>query len=223
MKNNKLFLMSGILLFLLLANSTSAAVFYWMGDDLGGDGFSWANQQNWSTNLTITGPLPGSSDIVELSGSRGGSWPVIQSATTANPWGIWCGYSNSLGVPTLSINWYGILNVSIFKIGFVADGKLIVNGGEVNISSECHLGDGNEWGYGHGTINIYSGTISTPVMSFATYSGAAYDGGTGSVNIIGGIINADSITHLDSPGSFINIEAGKLVLDGDVRTQVDSW
>ena len=223
MKNNKLFLIIGALILLLLANSTSAAVFYWMGNDLSGDGFSWADQHNWSTNLTTTGPVPGSSDIVELSGDRGGTWPVVQSVTTANPWGIWCGYGNSLGIPNVSINWNAILNISIFKIGFVADGKLIVNGGEVNISSECHLGDGNEWGYGHGTIDIYSGTVNLSDLSFGSYASGSYDGGTGTVNIIGGTINAGSITHLDSPGSFINIEAGKLVLDGDVRTQVDSW
>jgi len=166
MKNNKLFLIIGALILLLLANSTSAAVFYWMGDDLSGDGFSWADQHNWSTNLTTTGPVPGSSDIVELSGDRGGTWPVVQSVTTANPWGIWCGYGNSLGIPNVSINWNAILNISIFKIGIVADGKLIVNGGEVNISSECHLGDGNEWGYGHGTIDIYSGTVNLSDLSF---------------------------------------------------------
>ncbi len=217
MKNNTFFLIIKILIFLFFTNLGFANTFSWKGDNFGGDGFSWNNPYNWSTTN-----LPGSTDVVEIRSSQSGTWPIIQSATIANPWGIFCGLDNSLGVPTISVNWNGILNLTTFNIGYVADGKLIVNGGEVNCSSDCLIGTGNEtWGASLGTIDIYSGSISTPILSFGLYTnGTFYVGGTGIVNIIGGTISADSISHLDTPGSFINIETGELVLDGDARTQV---
>ncbi len=219
MKYNKLFLLIKILTFLIFTNSIFAATLIWRGNNLGGDGFSWADTYNWSTTN-----LPDSADIVEVRSSQSGTWPIIQSATTANPWGIFCGLDNSLGVPTVSVNWNGVLNLTTFNIGYVADGKLIVNGGEVNCSSDCLIGTGNEdWGASLGTIDIYSGSISTPILSFGLYTNETfYAGGTGIVNIIGGTVSADSISHLDTPGSFINIETGELIINGDARTQVDS-
>jgi len=107
----------------------------------------------------------------------------------------------------------------------VGNARLIVNGGAVTVGSwGLNIGTGNEWGYGHGTINIYSGTIEAQNLSFGTYTnGLLYAGGSGTINIFGGKITADSITHLDTSGCLINIEDGKLCVDGDVRSQVDNW
>jgi len=225
MKNLKVFFLFCFLVILPFIDSASGASFTWMGDDFGGDGFSWSDPLNWSTNFTDPSTVPGPSDIAVINGNVGKTWPVIQSAFNANNLGISCGYGNPNGVPTVSVNWNAVVNIEFFNVGYVADGKLIVNGGEVNCSVGCMVGTGNEiWGTSVGTIEIYSGTISTPDLSFGLYTNInMYAGGTGIVNIVGGTISADVITHLDTPGSFINIEEGELIINGDARTQVDAW
>jgi len=216
MKIRKLLLLIGVPIFLCFANSASAATYTWTG----ADGISWTNHLNWSPSS-----VPGPADNIEIRGDTGGTWPVVHAGIAANANGIWSGYSNTLGEPTVTVNTNGTLELTNYSIGFVGNARLIVNGGAVTVGSwGLNIGTGNEWGYGHGTINIYSGTIEAQILSFGTYTnGSMYAGGSGTINLFGGTISADSITQLDTPGCLINIEEGKLILDGDVRSQVDSW
>ncbi|MCK4981634.1 MAG: hypothetical protein KAS17_01860, partial [Victivallaceae bacterium] len=136
-----------------------------MGNTLGGDGFSWSDPLNWSTNSSDPGPVPGPADHASIKGNIDGTWPVVQAGVSANPFGIWCGFENTLGVPTVTVNTNGTLDLTSYSVGFVADGILIVNGGALTVGSwGLHVGTGNEWGYGHGTINIYSGTIEAQIL-----------------------------------------------------------
>jgi len=224
MKNIKPFLLIGIVSLLFYAYSASAASFMWMGGDLGGDGFSWSDPLNWSTNSADPGPVPASEDYALIRGDTGGTWPVVQTGVSANPFGIWCGFADTPGVPEVTVNTNGTLSLTSFSVGFVADGRLIVNGGAVTVGSwGLHVGTGNEWGYGNGTINIFSGSIEAQILFFGTYTNSIHAGGAGTINLFGGTISADSITQLDTPGCLVNIESGELILDGGVRTQIDSW
>ena len=218
MKKNIAILKITCLILLFLICATSYASINWIGTAFGGDGFSWADSYNWSTTN-----LPTSSDIVEIRGDYDSSCPVVQSATIANPFGIWCGYSTANGTPTVSVNWNGKLQLVNFDLGFVADGKLIVRGGNVSIGAwGLHVGTGNEWGYGHGTIDIFSGKIETESLSFGTYTNSIYAGGSGSINIFGGLLSTKNVDCLDTTNSVINIENGKFVIDGDVTSLIDS-
>jgi len=223
MQNNKYIMKISFIIILIFVNSYTFAGINWIGSQLGGDGFSWSSPQNWSTNFVDFGPVPGSSDFVEIHGNFASSCPVVQSATIANPFGIWCGYNNSPGIPTVSVNWNGSLNLVNFDLGFVADGKLIVNGGNVSIGAwGLHIGTGNEWGYGHGTIDIFSGKVETESLSFGSYTNSVYAGGSGSINIYSGLLYARNVDHLDTTNSVINIESGKFIIDGDVTSLIGS-
>ena len=95
---------------ILLLCSFSYASINWIGTAFGGDGFSWADSYNWSTTN-----LPTSSDIVEIRGDFASACPVVQSATIANPFGIWCGYGTANGTPTVSVDWNGKLVLELIN------------------------------------------------------------------------------------------------------------
>ena len=85
MKNIKAFLLFCFLIILPFTGATSAASLTWMGNTLGGDGFSWSDPLNWSTNSADPGPVPGPADHASIKGNIGGTWPVVQAGVSANP------------------------------------------------------------------------------------------------------------------------------------------
>ena len=224
--------MSKVMQTLLFAGITLVATSICVADDFlwqnsSGDG-NWATQSNWQVNSSPSTSLPTSSDGVLINGDfSDGNWPNIIDRTTAQAYHIFMGYGESVAIPELTIDYRSKLNISTngLHVGFVGD-AIVNNYGSVDTNfSHLQIGEGNEWGYGRGTVNVYAGRIKTSAISFGTYnySTSAYEGGTGEINIYNGEVITNSIQNLETVQSYINIEKGVLAIDGDVRDEVTQW
>ncbi len=203
----------------ICAVNTFAASNQWTSVNSSND---WDDALNWSLQA-----VPSSSDNVLIKGnSGGGRWPVISTNQSPDPYGIWIGYSNTLGIPKLTIGYQGALTTTNLTVGYVADGQMDMEGGYVNAGSGgLNLGSGNaDWGYSHGTLNVHAGRIDTVHLRFGVYTTGVYKGGSGQVEILGGSLKVFNIEGLLGDDCRINIETGMLVITGSFTTNdVDNW
>jgi len=105
---------------------------------------------------------------------------------------------------------------------YASGGHLIISGGTLDGSMCWGDEDGEAPGFvvglnEYGTLTVVDGVVKSPVMYLANpKQGRTYGGGTSTVNLSGGVIEA---TGLDSPNpgnaSFIISNTGVLVLDGE--------
>lgn len=212
----KNFIFSSLAVLLFLVPALHGAGCLWTNSDSNAD---WNSSDNWDADV------PDPNDNALIKGSTGGIWPKISTGTTVRPNGIWIGYSNSLGIPDLTVEFNASLDTTGVSVGFVADGILNIEGGPVNVTSGgINIGCGNEWGYGHGTVNITGGKTTTVHLRFGTYLSGQHQGGTGRLNLHCGTLRVFNLENLETPGCSINIEKGTLVLTGSCTlTDVQNW
>ena len=187
----------------------------WNG--LGSDNL-WSNTANWNS-LSI----PTSTDLVLIKGqtASGDQSPEISRPVKASALGIYIGYNSTTLPAELRITGGKLLaGGNGISIGFVADGKITLSSG--SIEGDIYLGRGNEWGYGTGILEITGGIIKTKKISFGMYN-PGYLGGKGHIHLIDGFLDAENILNLQTPQSFIDIEQGQLILNGDRRNDIEAW
>ncbi|AQQ72239.1 Endo-beta-mannanase [Limihaloglobus sulfuriphilus] len=196
--------------------SATAESRLWINTDADSD---WHSQANWDTGV------PAAGDHALIKGDIPGVWPVIRTAQTAAPGGIWIGYSNTASTPAVNLEYGGRLETDQISVGFIAGGVMNIEGGTLEAASSITLGGGNaEYGYSRGTVNIFAGRSRTANLFFGSHDGQAYMGGTGRLNLFGGSLRTHILEGLDNQGSSINIENGVLVISGDYTLQdVDNW
>jgi hypothetical protein len=207
-----------------------AVDYTWVGSTLGGDGTSWGTAQNWSEDFSTPAGVPTSLTSVLLDGNVENvtTWPVVTSGTNAHAYHIFAGFGHTSSLPTLTVENNASLTVHTngIHIGFVDD-AILTNYGHIDtLMSWLFLGEGNEWGYGAGTLYMMDGQINTPVISFAVNDGAPnynYVGGKGFLYLKNGKIFTTAVQGLHYPNSLIDIEKGYLIIDGDVRNSIDWW
>jgi hypothetical protein len=201
---------------ILLAASISIAGIEWNGM---GEDRNWNTAENWKDGI-----VPGDNDLVILKGriASGDNSPLITRTTTASGRGFYVGYNSTVLPAQIDIE-SGRLTAGAngINIGFVADGKINLNGGSVKSQGDINLGQGNEWGYGTGMLEITGGIVEADKILFGTYS-PDYQGGDGHILIKNGTLQAQYIDHLDTPGCFIDIEAGEIILSGDHRVNIQA-
>jgi hypothetical protein len=201
---------------------------HFVADDIewddGGTGHLWTTEENWVGDL-----LPGSSNhaILRPETASGANSPVIDENAAVQVYGIFAGYDAAVE-PAALVMTGGALNIGStgLHIGYVADAVFNISGGTVETSGWLWLGEGNEGGYGTGTLNMAGGEIYAEALSFAINDGSPdfnYLGGVGIANLKAGKISVGSVQGLHFPCSLIDIEEGILLIDGDVRAEVDQW
>jgi hypothetical protein len=182
----------------------------------------WSDAANWSLQA-----VPTSADNALIRGNTGnGIWPVISEQPLQMPNGIWIGYSNASGIPLLTLGYQSALTTTNISVGYVADGRMEVEGGHINVGSGgLNLGSGNsDWGYSHGTLNIHAGRLETTHLRFGVYAAGEYQGGSGKIELLGGSLKVFNLEGLDTPQCRINIESGMLVITGNYTVEnVESW
>ncbi|AQT69807.1 F5/8 type C domain protein [Anaerohalosphaera lusitana] len=170
----------------------------------------WRNSANWQDS-TGTNRVPDSTDKVAI--RQGGDGPVIDSGTTALTKelvvGDWSSSSDSITITGGSLttdSWF------ILGYGSSNEGVFNISGGTITCRSS--LTAGRE---GTGRINMTAGTlIVTGTLGLAT------NGGTGRVQLNGGTITCSSLT-ISAGGTMDIADTGKLLIDGDALTTVNSY
>jgi len=227
----KVFLLFCFTFFLLTTCHVYSAEYTWFGSSLGGDGVSWNDGDNWSTDgVNPAGNPPVSSDMARIQASSGLSgYPTIDSTTSAVCGGLFMGLDNATHLPgaTLNIEYGGSLTTYPnpafsdwnpgLQLGWYSDCVLNTAGTINTQDGEIYMGRGSaENGYGNARLNISDGSVTTPNTVFSSTS-------TNHIQLDGGILYTGTITDLGEANQSMDITAGLLFIDGDVRSDVDSW
>ena len=125
---------------------------------------------------------------------------------------------------TVIVDRYGHCRIAYYASG----GHLIISGG--TLDAQCDNDDGDPGfvvGFDEaGALTVTNGMVKSKIMSLATPKlGHAYGGGTSTVNLSGGVIEADGL-YSANPGNaaFIISETGALVLPGEqVCSNLPAW
>ncbi len=198
----KLFCLATIVLLLGMAGDVSAVV-VWDGSSSN----DWDTAANWANSA-----VPTSADDLRIADDKT-PYPVIDSGTTAYASGFYVGYNSN----TLTI--YGTLTTysGAVKIGNNASetGTLYIkSGASVTIgNSNTNIGY-----YGTATLDMDGGTLNVNTLRVGYKSGS-----TGHVQLDGGTINASGISLGASGTGTMDIEAGTLIIDGDVESTIDGY
>jgi len=222
------FLLSLLLLTVLPGYS---AEYTWSGSAFDGDGVSWNDGDNWSTDgVNPAGSPSGNLDMARIKASSGPSeYPTIQNGISAVCGGLFMGLDNITHLPgaTLTIAVGGNLTTYPspahgdwnpgLQLGWYSDCVLNTAGTIDTQDGWIDIGKGTpENSYGGVTLNITGGTITTPNVQFNGVSICH-------IQLDGGTLYAGAVTGLGGADQSLDITGGQLVIDGDVRDDVDSW
>ncbi|HBG28107.1 MAG: hypothetical protein A2Y10_00905 [Planctomycetes bacterium GWF2_41_51] len=213
----------GLLILIIgFCSSAFSAVVY---NEWRGTTSDWNIGTNWNYGY-VPKTVAENGDNVRA-GFKGSSyvWPIITSSTIPIPEA----YNVTLGGPTggtLTID-SGALNVGqYFFIGVSAgeNGTLNVNGGTITTGTFTSTNASFSIGQaGIGTVNMTGGIINltangaTGQLRIANTSTA-----TGKLNLNGGIIYADTLTMPFAAQGALDLGGGTLVLNGDVRSAINT-
>jgi hypothetical protein len=199
-KSTCLFLLA---LVLALAGGAQAATRTW--NDNGPDSL-WGTAQNWSGNI-----LPTSKDMAKIDRLPGPT-VVGDSAEADN---IPVGTGSATGALTIAGGTLTTARWLIVGYGAGSNGTLNIESGTINVGSHLYVGfDGT------GTLNMTGGTIVVTDL----FEIPQRADGTGHVDLHGGTISA-RVFYMRRPNSVgtMDITAGKLIVDGDVREAVQGY
>ena len=145
-------------------------------------------------NVTIT---------VQSGGHLSGSKPII--------------LGNSGADSTLNI--YGQNDSIHLWLGRNSGGSSVVNYDTTatSLHRDCTVGDA-----GDGTLNMTSGTLVVEYTGEGDFIIASQSGSTGTVNLDAGTIRCNNFSIGSGNGS-MDIKAGKLIVDGDVTTEIQGY
>ena len=195
----KLFLLTTVVMLLGMAADASANV-YWDGSSSN----DWDTAANWDSSA-----VPTSADNLRIADNKT-PYPVIDSGTTAYALGLYVGYNSN----TLTI--YGTLTT---YSGHVKIGQSSGHTGILYIKSGATvtIGRPDLWvGYeGTGTLDMDGGTLNCKLRV------GDRSGGTGHTQFDGGTINASAFAI--GAGGTMDIEAGTLIINGDVESTVNGY
>jgi len=199
--------MRSICIMMLVGSVASAATLHWTG--AGGDTL-WDNPNNWET-----GQVPGAGDeaYIDVPAALPPNGPVIAEGMDLQVSGMACEVA---GEPVLTITG-GTLEVGQWiwwGDGADCHGICYMSGGTITTGSEFELG----WGGGEGTWTMTGGTINAKELVIPTGSGRA-----GQLYLDGGIVNVGSDGLSMTDVGLIDITAGILTLEGDLRETVQNY
>ena len=199
----KLICLAAVVLLLGMAGSASAAI-WWDGSSSN----DWDTAANWSTSA-----VPTSSDDLRINDDET-PYPVLDSGTTGYAKGFYVGGNSN----TLTI--YGTLTTynGHVKIGPNADdtGTLYIKSGATVTIGRPDMYIGYN---GNGTLDMDGGTLNDVELHVGHD-----DSGTGHIQLDGGTINAATFDMGASGGTgTMDIEAGTLIINGDIESTIDSY
>lgn len=211
-----------LILVVTLSSAAFSAVVY---NEWRGTTSEWNSPSNWNYGYVPKIVATNGDNI--RAGFKGSTytWPIITSTT--NP--IAEAYNISLGGSTggmvtinggeLKVGQYLFMGVSATE-----NGTLNVNGGTITTGNltpaNAHLMIGQA---GSGTVNMTGGTINLTSNGANGQLRIAYaSGSSGKLNLNGGIIYADSLLMNYAAVGALDIGGGSLVLNGDVRTAINT-
>jgi len=221
----------GFAFLLLTACHVYSAEYTWFGSSLGGDGANWNDGDNWSTDgINPAGSPPVSPDMARIQASSGLSeYPTIQNGTSAVCGGLFMGLDNITHLPdaTLNIEYGGNLTTYPnpnfggwnpgLQLGWYSDCVLNTAGTIDTQDGWIYMGRGDPCNsYGNAILNISEGSVTTPNIEFIGTS-------TNHIQLDGGILYAGDINNLGEANQSMDITAGLLSIDGDRRSDIDSW
>ncbi len=171
----------------------------WIG---GGDGFSWNDPANWSTDA-----IPSTTDVPSITS---GTFLLIRAESNITISGL---EINSSDI-TLSLNGYDLTITNDFdNSGYVDDTPLLSIGGNLNNASTGTITvDSGEVEVGGLTTNSGNIIVSTGLIDLTDVDNS-YNikaNGTGSINITGDITNTGNIT---------TTATGTITLSGNINNQ----
>ncbi len=202
MSRKSICLLSSILV-LSLACNVQAVTRTW--NDNGPDSL-WGTAGNWSG-----GTLPTSKDMAEIDRLPGPT--VVGDDAVADNLPV--GTGSSTGALTIAGGTLTTARWFIVGYGPGSNGTVNMESGIVNVGNHLYVGFD-----GLGTLNMDGGTITVPDLLEIPKR----ESGTGHVNLHGGTISA-RIFLMRSTGSVgtMDITAGKLIVNGDVRGAVQGY
>lgn len=177
----------------------------------------WRTAANWSG-----GAVPNSANKAAIRNSAV-LGPIIDSATTAVAnecvVGDWSSTSDTLTMTGGTLTLGGLNNWLILGYGgspVMNSGTFNLSGGTVSIPEPCGVMFVGLMGTG--TLNMTGGTINVG-QTF----GIAQQGGTavGRVNLDGGTITCGQLNM--TSGALMDVNAGTLIINGDVRTTINTY
>ncbi len=203
----------------------------WFGSAFGGDGSSWSDPANWSIDWADpAGAVPSSQDIVRIQALDWlNNYPTLQNGSSAQCAGLFMGLDNithltgaSLVIePGASLTTYpspahNYWNPGL-QLGWYSDSVLTSYGSIDTQSGWVYMGNGAAGhGYGNATLIIKDGKLTTPGISFNPSS-------VNHIQLDGGVVITEAVNGLDEPGQSIDITHGRLVVAGDMVSQVQAW
>jgi len=218
-----------VVLVCALATSALAAEIQWFG---GAHDRDWFNPVNWNAGA---GPVPTNLDKAKVNYVWANPGPIITTPMAVGEIFIsedldpGCIGEQSLTVATGGevttgsdggIPYSGHVNIGYFgphpEIPHPGNnGRLIMDGGTMNITGHLWLG----WG-GVGHLNVNSGTLNVGTLANPTMFGIGWNGGSGTINLDGGLLHTTQWwggvdqAHLDNHNYTFDITHGTWEIHG---------
>ena len=201
--SGKSFCIFSLILVSVLAGNSPAVQRTW--NDNGPDSL-WGTSGNWSGNT-----LPTLKDMAKIDRLPG---PTV-AGDSAEADNIPVGTGSSTGALTIAGGTLTTARWLILGYGSGSNGTLNMESGTINVGTHLYVGFD-----GQGTLKMTGGTITvTDLLEIPKK-----DTGTGHVDLHGGIISA-RVFYMRRAGSVgtLDITAGKLIVNGDVRDAVQGY
>ncbi|MDD5134417.1 MAG: hypothetical protein PHP01_03275 [Phycisphaerae bacterium] len=176
---------------------------------------NWTNgngNRAWNTAANWDNGIPGSGDKAGIRNDAV-SGPIISAGTNAVANQVVVGDLSSTG-DTIDMTGGTLTTGSWMILGYGAtnSGTFTVSGGTVSVGSDLFAGFG-----GTGAVNITGGSITVT----GTFGIAQNTGSTGDVFLDGGTISCGTFNMTN--GGLLDIEAGILIVNGDVTSTVNGY